>query len=117
MINPQSLTLMQAYDPYLTSEELLFIQAGEDAPLRARPSADDPSWIDAFSFDCENIHVHVIIRGYSSVSDAQEWLIAFLDSKRKMFRIGGFTQEMTEEQYASEARGWFYSSDDCEDGQ
>ncbi len=107
MIYPQSLTLREAYDPYLVAERLMFLDGSLDDPLlKHTPSANDPHWIWAFDFDHENTLIHVVVTSYCTLQDAREALENILWMNNKIVKCGGITDMVSEEGFSSFVPKW-----------
>lgn len=100
MINPRSLTLKEAYDPYLVRERMMFLDGSLDNPLLPHyPSADELEWQWIIDFDCDNTLVHVCVKNYVSLSVARSELITLLETCGKVINCAGITDVITESDY------------------
>lgn len=111
MINPQSVTLKEAYDPFLMMERMLFIRNnynGRWTTLSQEPDANAAGWIWAFDFDHDSTLVHVVIYGFKTIDEAYYTIVTGLFNHHKMLRMGGITEVCTTEEYARQAIGEDY---------
>lgn len=111
MINPQSLTLREGYEPFLMREQCLFIRnayGGRWTTLSKEPDANAKGWIWAFDFDHMSTHVHVIVYGFKTMDEAYYTIIKGLYDHPKMLNIGGITEMCTALEYAQQAVGEDY---------
>ena len=111
MINPQSLTLKEAYDPFVMMEKVLFVRNaynGRWTTLSKEPDASAAGWIWAFDFDHDSTLVHVVVYGFKTMDEAYYTIINGLYNHPKMLRIGGITEVCTQAEYAAQAIGEDY---------
>lgn len=108
MIDPQLPSVKQAYEPWLYSERMMFLDGSLDDPILDRmPDAEDESWIWSFQFDHDTTLVHVCIKNYVSLDAARDDLIERLFDHRKVLHVGGFTDVITESVYQHLARTFY----------
>src|ERR1051326_3173878 len=100
MISPQSTHLTYCYDPYLSEEKLVFLDAGKPGyVVNEIPSVDDPSWQWVFSFDHKYIMVHVCVKGFQTLENARSALMWVLWNANKVFHTGGITDVIAANQF------------------
>lgn len=100
MIKYQLPSVKQAYEPWIYSERMMFLDGSLESPIiDYLPDANDNSWIWAFDFDHDTTLIHVCIKKYISLSAARSELIEALMDHRKVVKCGGFTDMLSEEEY------------------
>lgn len=101
MINPQSMTLIQAYEPYLAVERVMFLDASYVGYLQPEfPDTDKNEWFWLFTFDSGHKEVNVMCRGFETVDNARAALFYTLWNANAVIRVGGVTDHIPQHDYA-----------------
>lgn len=119
MIDPQLPSVKQAYEPWLYSERMMFLDGSLDDPILDRmPDAADESWIWVIDLDHDTTLIHVCVKNYVSLSEARRDLIERLMNHKKVLKCGGVTDMISESNYQIMSRtsqDWEYSvNSDCD---
>lgn len=107
MIYPQSLTLREAYDPYLVAERWLYLDGRYESGLFvSEPDLDDFTWVWCMAFDHQNTEVQVCVKHFNTLNAARNCLFYLLWNNGKVLQSGGFSDLMSEEMYQEVRSFW-----------
>jgi len=111
MIRPQSLTVIEAWDPVCAIDRHLYLNGDiEGGVQKDGMEGLQPYWIELFNFDCENELVHVYVVHFLSIESAREILHNAMENSRRVIRCGGVTDMLSLVEFAAIITG--YLADD-----
>lgn len=101
MIDPQSTTLRQGYEPYTAITRAMFLNAGHVGYLEStHPDLSNRDWYHLITFDHGHTLIEVVCKGFQTVEAAQKALFWVLSAHPVKFKIGGVTTLISEDEYA-----------------
>lgn len=101
MINPQSLTLKQAYEPYTPMERVIYLNANRNGYIVPFVPEELSEYTPLLVFDHGHLLIDVECRGFKTVEQARVALFLVLWGARMTLRVSCVTDLLSEDEYYS----------------
>lgn len=102
MINPQSYTLKQAYEPYTPVERVMLMDASRNGYVVPSVPDDGDGYYHLLTFDHDYILIDVWCKGFETVEAARAALLWVLWASRMTFKTSCITDAISEVMYDAE---------------
>lgn len=101
MINPQSLTLKMAYEPYTPMERVIYLNANRNGYIVPFVPEFISEYTPLLVFDHGHLLIDVECRGFMTIAQARAALFVVLWGARMTLRVSCVTDLMSEDEYYS----------------